>query len=221
MLLASDRDGGDVPRATRLRECRPECLPPFAWVGFARAAFTTDRVPGAAAGDDAARLRIDHQHLRRLGRRIDARNERAHGTSAQSATTGGHSAARIARLHHAPARWWWRQGPVASSADLGRWATPQPPRVPRRDSYAGALSPGAPLTQRLPSAAQTPRLRAVPCPEAAAAGAHRRDRRPKPHDQGRLIGLGRTAGEAHRCEPSTETHRHSENERCVRHDGPS
>ena len=38
------------------------------------------------------------------------------------------------------------RAPVASSADRGRWATPQPPRVPRRDVYAGTLSPGAPLT---------------------------------------------------------------------------
>ena len=84
VLLAPDRDGGDVPGATRLRERRPKCLPPFARVGFARTAFATDRVPGAATGNDAARLRVDHEHLRRLGRRIDARNQRAHATSGES-----------------------------------------------------------------------------------------------------------------------------------------
>ena len=99
VLLPPDRDGRDVSGTTRLRERGPERLPPFARVRFACAAFATDRVPGAAAGDDAARIRIDHQHFRRLGRRIDARNQRAHATSVEFARRG-RSTVRNARLHH-------------------------------------------------------------------------------------------------------------------------
>ena len=223
VLLAADRECRDLTASTGLREGRSERFPPFARVGFARPALATDRVPGAAAGDDASRLRIDHQHFRRLGRRIDACNERGHATSVESARREATRPPANARLHQVRLMPASGGGNRARSLRQRTLVAGYPPAAarPRRDVYAGALSPGAPLTSASRRPPKTPRLGAVPCPEAAIADTRRRDRRPGTDDQDALLPWS-FGWERHiDVSASSETRCHSERGLHVRHDGPS
>ena len=66
--LAADRDRSDIGRPARLGERDAKCGPPFAGIGLACAVVACHLVGCPARSDDLARIRVDKQHLRGLGR---------------------------------------------------------------------------------------------------------------------------------------------------------
>ena len=78
MLLAGDGDGGYVAGDTGLSQTDAKSLPPYVRLSLASSAHTGDRVRGLSSPDDLTGIYVDDEDLGRLGRAIDARDQRSH-----------------------------------------------------------------------------------------------------------------------------------------------
>ena len=75
MLLAGDRDGGDVARPAGLGKRIAEGGPPRLGIALPGTHLAGHQVGRPSEGHPTARLRIDEHDLRRLGRAVDAGHE--------------------------------------------------------------------------------------------------------------------------------------------------